>query len=544
MNNKRDIILKVLMLFILCSIVAVVLFKFEVISFKNKNLPEAISLNQIEIGIKKNDHYQLASYIYPLDSYSGTIEWSSNDSNVVEVNEVTGYIYGKKEGDAIITAKIPYNNLSIDCIVHVSKEDIPVNDINFTTQNIYLNSDATYQVKYQLYPVNANYRSIRFLSTDESVVKVDNKGLITALKPGEAYVKAYVGDKEEEIKVSVSDIANMGGSRLPTDLILSVNNVSLVLGGTIKITSEVLPKGANNNITYETLNNKVVTVNDGEIKAVGYGKTQVIARTVNDIVEVINVNVKEEVVPIEQITSEKNNINMYIGEKYDIPIKVLPSNATDQTLTYSTDNDNIRVKNGTIEALEAGSAIVTIESKNNVSYELYVNVLDNDSNIPITDIIVPQDSIKLIKGNTKLITYSVEPINANTNSIKFSSSDNNIVTVSNNGLLTAQNPGLATVYISGNEGFKSIEVEVEEEPLISMTTSTSYLVLNKGETHGLAIGFVPNNASDVSLKWVSANPDVIKVENGVVKAVGKGKTIVSVISNDVTLDIIVEVREN
>jgi len=541
MSNKRDIILKVLMLFILCSIVAVVLFKFDVISFKNKNLPEAISLSQIEIGIKKNDHYQLSSYIYPIDSYSGNILWSSNNSSIVEVNEVTGYIYGKKEGDAIVTAKIPYNNLSIDCIVHVSKEDIPVDDINFTTQNIYLNSDATYQVKYQLYPVNANYRSIRFLSTDESVIKVDNKGLITALKEGEAYVKAYVGDKEEEIKVSVSDIASMGG-RLPTDLLLSVNNVSLVLGGTIKVTSEVLPKGANNNITYETLNNKVAIVNDGEIKAVGYGKTQIIARTVNDIVEVINVNVKEESVPVEQITTEKNNINMYVGGKYDIPVKVLPSNATDQTLTYSVDNDIVRVNNGTIEALESGNAVVTIKSKNNISYELYVNVLDNDYNVPITDIIVFEDSIKLIKGNTKLISYTVEPINANTNNIKFSSSDNNIVTVSNNGLLTAKNPGIATVYISGNEGFKSIQVEVEEEPLVSLTTSASYLILDKGETHGLAIGFVPNNASDVNLKWVSANPDVIKVENGVVKAVGKGKTIVSAISNDITLDIIVEVR--
>lgn len=545
--NKRSFVLKILMLFILCSIIAVVLFKYDVISFQNNNLPEAISLNQIEIGIKKNDHYQLASYIYPLNSYKGTIEWSSNDNEVVEVNEVTGYIYGKNVGDAIVTAKIPYNNLSIDCLVHVSKEDIPVNDINFTTDSVFLNSDATYQVKYQLYPVNANYRSIRFLSTDESVVKVDNKGLITALKNGEAYVKAIVGDKEEEIKVTVSDINSLGNNNrlLPTDLILSVNNVSLVLNGSIKIKSEVLPKGSNDNITYETLNSNVATVNDGEIKAVGYGKTQIIARTINDIVEVINVTVKEEIINISKIATDKKDITLYVGEKYDIPVRVYPSNATDQTLHYFADNEIIKVNSkGIVEALKVGHSKVIIKSKNNISHEVNVNVIENTSNIPITNINVLDNNLKLVKGNTKLLTYNVEPINADISSIKFSSSDNNIVKVSNTGLVTAVSEGKANIYLSyGNEVIK-VDVEVIEERLVSLTTSTSYLVLDKGDTHGLAIGFVPNNASNVNLKWVSENPNIIKVENGVVKAIGKGKTIVSAISNDVKLDIIVEVREN
>ena len=121
------------------------------------------------------------------------------------------------------------------------------------------------------------------------------------------------------------------------------------------------------------------------------------------------------------------------------------------------------VNNGVIEAMEVGNAIVTISSKNNITYELYVNVLDNSSNIPITDIIIEEDSIKLTKGNTKLISYTVEPVNANTNNLKFSSSDNNVATVSNTGLITAVTEGVAYVYISGNEGIEQNKPERDTE---------------------------------------------------------------------------------
>ena len=61
--------------------------------------------------------------------------------------------------------------------------------------------------------------------------------------------------------------------------------------------------------------------------------------------------------------------------------------------------------------------------------------------------------------------------------------------------------------------------------------STYILNMKIGEEYIVYGTVVPDNATDKSLNWYSSNPNIATVNNGVVKAVGPGKTIIKVSTN-------------
>lgn len=92
--------------------------RFDIISFANHNLPKAIILNKVEVGIKENKTYNLVASIYPLNSFEGKIQWYFNDKSIAEVTE-DGRAYGRSICTALITSSIPYNKMSLSCVVYI-----------------------------------------------------------------------------------------------------------------------------------------------------------------------------------------------------------------------------------------------------------------------------------------------------------------------------------------------------------------------------------------------------------------------------------------
>ena len=80
----------------------------------------------------------------------------------------------------------------------------------------------------------------------------------------------------------------------------------------------------------------------------------------------------------------------------------------------------------------------------------------------------------------------------------------------------------------GEEVFNNDNGEVLEEQL---QLSTYMLNMKIGETYQVTATILPDNATDKTVTWLSGNPGIVMVDNGNVKAVGSGKTIIKVSSN-------------
>ena len=192
-NNKGSqkifsIIWKILLVILLFIFLFLGLIKFGVISLNSSIAPEAILLNQNEIGIKKGGTYQLISTIVPENANNKQVIWSSSDPSIATVNEVSGYVKGIKKGTAVITVKTLINDKTSECVVNVEDKNVLVTKININEKYISLAVGYSHSLSYRTTPSNATELSLNFTSSDPSVVTIDSKGIIKGIKPGSAII--------------------------------------------------------------------------------------------------------------------------------------------------------------------------------------------------------------------------------------------------------------------------------------------------------------------------------------------------------------------
>lgn len=122
-----------------------------------------------------------------------------------------------------------------------------------------------------------------------------------------------------------------------------------------------------------------------------------------------------------------------------------------------------------------------------------------------------KSALEMVKGQTGALKVSDAP-----ESIKWSSGDSSIVSVSSGGKLTAKAKGKTTITVTSGNQKKQCIVKVEE-PKLSKTAITMDL---KEVTSLNLLG------CNHSVKWYSSDSDIVKVKDGTLTAKDVGKAVV------------------
>ena len=96
---------------------------------------------------------------------------------------------------------------------------------------------------------------------------------------------------------------------------------------------------------------------------------------------------------------------------------------------------------------------------------------------------------------------------------------------------------------------KKTNKKVGNIPVEEIKFNKNSQTIQIGDVINLIVSFTPNNATNLNIRWESSNPDVATVtENGIITAIGEGKTIIKAISEDgnkeTTCEITVEKKTN
>lgn len=179
-----------------------------------------------------------------------------------------------------------------------------------------------------------------------------------------------------------------------------------------------------------------------------------------------------------------------------------------------------------------------------------------DTNVYVSDILLDKTTYTVVAGESATISATVEPENATDDTLVWSSSDNEILTVSD-GTVTALKAGTAVVSVKSNDGKAAAEAEVTvEEPVVEepaeVEDTTVYVsaVKTEKESYSVTVGkeetivatVEPEDAADKTLAWSSSDETVLTVADGVVKGVKAGKAKVVIQSNDGKAETEVEVE--
>ena len=122
-----------------------------------------------------------------------------------------------------------------------------------------------------VFPENARNKTIVWSSSDDSVVEVED-GLVSALKIGDAEIKATCGNKYAKCVVKVKPIE-------AESITLNRTTASLKVGQSVTLTATVNPSDATDKtVTWTSSNPSVATVENGIVKAIKVGSATITAK--------------------------------------------------------------------------------------------------------------------------------------------------------------------------------------------------------------------------------------------------------------------------
>lgn len=160
----------------------------------------------------------------------------------------------------------------------------------------------------------------------------------------------------------------------------SKENIEMFCGTTERIDFTITPENATDqSITWESSDINIASVNsEGIISANNVGEADITLESSNGK----NATVHVQVQPVKVIRIEINNPNIVIrqGNRFTMSVSVFPSNATDKTLEWSTENPEIAsVEDGIIMAKSAGTTKVFCSSKDGAVSETEIIVEGNST---------------------------------------------------------------------------------------------------------------------------------------------------------------------
>ena len=133
------------------------------------------------------------------------IQWSSSDNGVISVDGdgATCTLIAKSNGSVIITATI--NGETVEDTVMVVDVAPGVKDIKFTEEVVEIISGQSYTVSATVIMESEDMTpaKLSWSSSDNSVARVNDSGVIEAREVGTAIIKATAGEQTAEIAVTV-----------------------------------------------------------------------------------------------------------------------------------------------------------------------------------------------------------------------------------------------------------------------------------------------------------------------------------------------------
>ena len=327
---------------------------------------------------------------------------------------------------------------------------------------------------------------------------------------------------------------------------VSINETSIeiTLDGMYQLVATVLPEDATDKtVTWITTDENIATVNNGVVTAVSEGTAIIYASAGDMISDGCTVTVSENIVHVESVQFVDKILSLNVGETKELEIEILPENATDKSVSYSSSDETVAsIENNTVTALKEGTIVITVTTiDGGLTDSCALTVIKPI--IQVESVTLNQNTLDLEVGSESVIlTATVLPENATDKTVTWASDNESVATVEN-GVVTVISPGLAVITASAGDIVSEPCIVTVTEPVIhveSITLNESEMNLTVGEEPSiLTATIIPENATDKTLVWHSSNEDIVTVENGILTIIGVGSSNITATADGVESNICV-----
>ena len=454
---------------------------------------------------------------------AATVSFTSSNPKVAEV-DFEGNVFAVGIGSATITAKTNFETTAT-CQVKVNPIRATSIALNHNVLTLYAGDKATLTATIK--PSNATDKSVSWASNNEKVVKVSQKGEVTAVGTGRAQVTATTRDGSK-----LTAACNVTVNARAESLTFDVGEKTIGIGETFMIVPNVKPEGASPQLTWKSSDPAVAYVDaNGRVEGFKTGTANITATTTDGS----NLTATCRVTVIKYATSialNHDELTLYAGEKATLTATVKPGDATDKSVSWaSSDEEVVKVsQTGEMTAVGTGHAQVTATTRDGSNLTAACNVTVNARAESLT-FDVEEKSISV--GETFTLTPNVQPEEASPR-LTWESSDPAVAHVDENGHVEGITSGTADITATTTDGSNltaTCHVTVIKY-VSSIELNEDEMTLFAGETKKLIATVIPMDATNRTLAWTSTDEAVATVEDGIVTARSKGSASIIATSTD------------
>ena len=423
-----------------------------------------------------DDESEINYTLKPSDAV-GDLIFSSNYTNIVTVDSLSGIIKAKSEGSATITVNFSgsENYTASNATITVTVTKVP-SEINITNETVNLKANSEVPTGATLNPEEAG--NLTYTSSNPNVAVVEN-GMIKGIKQGEANITvSFAGDD----KYDAAENKTIAVSVSLADASVKVINdtLDLKVGDTFVINATTSPEGLD--VTYVQDDSGVYSVDEnGVVTALTNGTGSIIVSVGDDEVYAKNTTVVTVTVSLKDASVTVNNdtLDLKVGESGEFYAVTDPE---DLNITVSSSNESVATvklvnRVPTVTAVGEGSAVITltINEKDYVRNSTTVNV--GVTKVP-TEIRIQNDTLDMVIGDIVDPVVSLMPSDAG--NMSFIVSDVNVVLVNGHGFVKAVGEGNATVTVrfAGNDKYlpsnATITVTVRDALIVTAPDVVKY----------------------------------------------------------------------
>ena len=324
---------------------------------------------------------------------------------------------------------------------------------------------------------------LKWTVSDETILNIYGNGYLNGRAPGKVTITATATDDESlsvsatvEVRVHVQSVA------------IQERNPQVLVGtdeksAEIRLTVSVLPENAYfQNGTWTSSNEAIATVDkDGTVHghAKGYAYITFTSDDPNHRSTQIQLRVDQSV---ESIQLDQDTVRVPIGRPVNLKATVLPTNASNAQLQWSSSDETIATVNayGQITGKTVGNVTITAIATDGsgISAVCTATIVQ-----PVKAITLSQQNVNLASGVKKRLTAVASPDTATVRDVVWSSSNEKVATVDEHGIVTGISRGSARITASATDGSgvqSAATVRVEAYDLVFTDTEIQQVTYTYG----------------------------------------------------------------
>ena len=369
------------------------------------------------------------------------------------------------------------------------------------------------KIDYTIMPENAGTKELEWSSENPEVATVDANGVVTGKKLGKTVITAKTKDGTD---ITVSTTLTVLPKLVET-MVFAEPSVSIVKTKDKTITLTFKPEEADKRMVWTSSDESVATVAQNPnasypveaiVKAHKVGKATIKAEAQDGSGMSATCEVEVTRLPVSTI-SLPAELSIVKTDSIKLECSILPLASDNKKLKWSSNAAHIASvdeNTGVIKARKVGDAVITATATDGSG-------VSASTKIHVTPIKVSQidmeKEIYLLRTLSKQIEVNIAPELADNKTLKWTSDNESVATVTQEGVVKGVNDGNANITATTTDGTElsaTCKVTVASG---TMELSTKTINLRKGESYAEQIVTVlPENYDHKEVVWSSADKGI------------------------------------